>query len=262
MTRYDALPDDPRLLELLADRALTGLSTEGEVELSRLAAEWPEADLESLERTAAEIDLALAGAAVDVPLSDRLRGDVLRQADEHFRAARRLRDPSAVGEGIGRSWAGWVLAFAAGLLAVLGWWPRLGTTSLDPGTSGWRDVAVLPDAVRVPWGPGGDPTGADVKGEVVWSTDRQRGFMVISGLAPNDPTEAQYQLWIFDRNQDEATPIDGGVFDVSTSGETVVSIDAKLEVAAPYLFAVTVEKPGGVVVSDRSRLAAAAAVPE
>ena len=81
------------------------------------------------------------------------------------------------------------------------------------------------------------------------------------GLAPNDPTVEQYQLWIFDRAQPEATPIDGGVFDV-VADEAVVAIDAKLPVVEPYLFAVTVERPGGVVVSDRSRLTALASPPE
>ena len=45
--------------------------------------------------------------------------------------------------------------------------------------------------------------------------------------------------------------VDGGVFDVPACGSVVLPIKAKLEVKQPTLFAVTVEKPGGVVVSDR-----------
>ena len=80
--------------------------------------------------------------------------------------------------------------------------------------------------------------------------------MRFRGLAPNDPTERQYQLWIFDpsRSDWEAEPVDGGVFDVGAGGEVVVPIDAKLAVAETALFAVTLEVPGGVVVSDRERL--------
>jgi anti-sigma-K factor RskA len=60
-------------------------------------------------------------------------------------------------------------------------------------------------------------------------------------------------LWIFDPERDEK-PIDGGVFDVDKEGEVLIPIHAKLPVGKPTLFAITVEKPGGVVVSDRSRL--------
>jgi anti-sigma-K factor RskA len=70
----------------------------------------------------------------------------------------------------------------------------------------------------------------------------------------NSPTKEQYQLWIFDKNQSDKTPVDGGVFDVTTEGEVLVSIHPKLKVQEAFLFAVTIEKPGGVVVSSRERL--------
>lgn len=45
------------------------------------------------------------------------------------------------------------------------------------------------------------------------------------------------------------------MFDVdSETGDVVVPITAKLKVNEPVLFAVTVEKPGGVVVSKRERI--------
>ena len=78
----------------------------------------------------------------------------------------------------------------------------------------------------------------------------------------NDPTQFQYQLWIFDKDRDDKYPVDGGVFDVGPDGEVVVKISAKLHVNEPVLFAVTVEQPGGVVVSDRSRIAVTAAPPK
>ena len=78
--------------------------------------------------------------------------------------------------------------------------------------------------------------------------------MRFRNLPVNQPTREQYQLWIFSKNQDDATPIDGGVFDVDAEGEVIVPIDAKLRADDVYLFAVTIEKPGGVVVSSRGRL--------
>ena len=86
--------------------------------------------------------------------------------------------------------------------------------------------------------------------------------MRFRGLAANDPAVEQYQLWIFDAERDEARPVDGGVFDVpSTDSDTIVPIDAKLPVSRATLFAVTIEQPGGVVVSSRERLPLLAQVP-
>jgi hypothetical protein len=84
--------------------------------------------------------------------------------------------------------------------------------------------------------------------------------MRFQGLPANDKRIATYQLWIFDETQDEKTPIDGGTFDISDSGEVIIPINAKLRARNPKLFAVTVEKPGGVVVSKREKVAALAKV--
>ena len=50
-------------------------------------------------------------------------------------------------------------------------------------------------------------------------------------------------------------PVDGGVFDIAAqaaaTGEVIIPIDAKLPVGDARIFAITVEPPGGVVVSDR-----------
>jgi len=115
--------------------------------------------------------------------------------------------------------------------------------------------------VRVAWAAQDDPTARGAGGEVLWNQRLQRGVMRFTDLAQNDPQAFQYQLWIFDGARDEAHPVDGGVFDVGERGEVLVPIDAKLEVkAAPTLFAITVEPPGGVVVSTRERLALVAPV--
>ena len=84
--------------------------------------------------------------------------------------------------------------------------------------------------------------------------------MRFRGLSVNDPATRQYQLWIFDKNQSDKTPIDGGVFDIRSDGEVIVPIHAKLRVQEVVLFAITIEKPGGVVVSSREQLPLLAAV--
>lgn len=77
--------------------------------------------------------------------------------------------------------------------------------------------------------------------------------MTIRGLPVNDISKEQYQLWIIDPTRDEK-PVDGGVFDISNATQSIISIRAKLQVDKPTLFAITIEKPGGVVVSDQKRL--------
>ncbi len=115
------------------------------------------------------------------------------------------------------------------------------------------------DVTTLAWSATKDPAGTAASGDVVWSASKQKGFMRFKGLEPNDPTKTQYQLWIFDKNRDEKFPVDGGVFDVGSNGEVIVAISAKLAVADPTLFAVTVEAPGGVVVSKRERIVVTAA---
>lgn len=83
---------------------------------------------------------------------------------------------------------------------------------------------------------------------------------MLRGLPKNNADASTYQLWIFEENQGDKTPIDGGTFNVSSDGTVVIPIDAKLAAKNPSMFAVTVEKPGGVVVSKREKVAALAKV--
>ena len=78
-------------------------------------------------------------------------------------------------------------------------------------------------------------------------------------MPANDPGQSQYQLWIVDPDR-SAQPVDGGVFDIpSGTKEVIIPIDAKLDVSKPQAFAITLEKPGGVVVSAGPLLVVAAA---
>ena len=99
--------------------------------------------------------------------------------------------------------------------------------------------------------------GVQPAGDVVWSDENQEGYVRITGLPKNDPTKQQYQLWIVAENQDPKTPVDGGTFDITTDGEVIIPIDAKVKVQNPQAFAITLEKPGGVVVSKEKHIALA-----
>lgn len=262
-----------RLDELLADRALVGLDAGEAAELEGLQLELGRAADDSLEHAAAALDLALsAGRREELPPALARR---LRSAGRAWVAGReqtapvsggpvpepasRAGSPTMSAPAAGpRSAAAWIAALAAALVALVGWWPRLaggpGDAPSTPAEARAR-LASRPGALELPWT--ATELGAGASGDVLWSQDEQAGYLRIVGLAPNDASVEQYQLWIFDEGREH--PVDGGVFDVE-AGEVLVPIDAKLRVSRPTLFAVTVERPGGVVVSDQQRIALVAEV--
>ncbi len=137
--------------------------------------------------------------------------------------------------------------------------PLRATAPEDPAAARERLLASNRFVLQRSWRAGNDASGQRVSGDVVWDARSQRGFMRFAGLRRNNPAVEQYQLWIFDARRDERYPVDGGVFDITRAdGEQVIPIHAALKVGVPLMFAVTVERPGGVVVSDRSRIAALA----
>jgi hypothetical protein len=171
---------------------------------------------------------------------------------------------------------GWFAAAACLVLAVFAWnrSPPPATVVLTspvaavpsapvsppvvtPPTAAEERVALLAksDSLKINFGATKDPAAAGVSGDVVWDPVTQRGFMHFVGLAANDPALRQYQLWIFDGGRDQRYPVDGGVFDVpAIATEVVIPIHAALPVLSAKAFAVTVEKPGGVVVSGRQHV--------
>jgi len=166
--------------------------------------------------------------------------------------------------------AGWYAAAACLVLAVLAAWPRLqplghdalhGISPLQAESERGRLHLIDSAGSRLGRWPlvheSGLPSG--VAGEVIWDGEAQEGYLTLTGLAPNARTAQQYQLWIFDASRDDRYPVDGGVFDVPTGVERVtVPVRPALFVARPAAFAVTLERAGGVVVSDRSQLMALA----
>lgn len=275
---------EERIDELLLDRATEGLASETEAELERLLAEHPDLDDDGYELAAAAVELAAAepgGEAMPEALRSRLESEGRRFVEDRPGRVARFPTPSsqttsepADAPRRSTSRTGWWAAAACLALAAIGWWLALqpsGPTSAVPdpevityelpaeiGTPSEQRLALLEsgvDVVRWSWTSTEDPLGQGASGDVVWSPESQTGFMRFDRLAANDPQDAQYQLWIFDAVRDERYPVDGGVFDVPPGrDEVVVPIRAKLPVENATLFAVTLERPGGVVVSDRERL--------
>lgn len=230
-----------------------------------------------LARQAAERDASASGAAstLSPDLAERLIADGEAMVGSRHRSAPPL-DASSGGVVTRirparrrRALLVWALATAAGLAVLV---PRLSplwrNTINDAaapvsGPSATQLLAELradPAVVPVRWAESEDPAAMNADGEVWWDAARQRGVLRIRGLVPNDPRLAQYQLWIVDAERDARYPVDGGVFDIGRDGEVLVVIDARVPVRRATLFAVTLEAPGGVVVSTRERLVLTAAV--
>ncbi len=248
-------PGTDRFHELLAARALDDIQHDENAELARLIA--AEGDDESFDLLAARLDQALAPID-DEPVPASVLSS-LHAAGERFLSESEpdvLASIAPPARMLGS--LGWLAAAACLLIAALAWFPQRTATS----PVGFDAVASAPGALTV--GLSADLAGEKPIGSLVWDAQNQRGVMRFEGLALNDPSVEQYQLWIFDASRESFSespleirhPVDGGVFDIAADGVVEVPIDAKVPVGQPVLFAVTIEPPGGVVVSDRSRIAA------
>ena len=274
----------PRSEELLADRATYGTDESIEAELRALAAQ----DDTSFDEAAAAVEMsALRLEPMPTHVADRILAQTPRDASASLRAVPNLPGkkpdfaplPAPRSARSGSTFA-WLAAAACFVLAASSTvWSltrkpevRVVTLPAPSATASTTDVkgptlaeeralvASAKDAVHVEWKATKDPASQGASGDVVWSASLQKGYMRFVGLAPNDKTVGQYQLWIFDKDRDARYPVDGGVFDVASNGEVVVPISSKLRVDDATLFAVTFEKPGGVVVSKRERMIVTASV--
>lgn len=251
---------DPLTLEhieaLLADRALQGADAAEDAGLRCLLQNYPELDAESLERTAAALDLGITGAqqeSLPAELANRLlvQAASMSFAPKTNQAVIELAPTPVIDNAnvtAGRTqpwnWAGWLVAAVLFLVALSPTSPKL----YSPQQLVQRGAMVV----------AGQPTPAgkpDLKGEFIWDSVSQQGYMKLSGFDVNDPDINQLQLWIFDeKGFTKDNPIDGGVFDINSRNEVLIPIKPNIKVGKPQLFAITVERPGGVMVSDRKKL--------
>jgi hypothetical protein len=278
-TRPQGQPDEA-MVDLAIKQLTEGLSPAEQRALDVMDTELASAYSRDLERAAAAI--TLAGSLGKEPLPAALSARIAQQAAAHFAASSPVED-------LGKARAqppapqraryggyGWLAAAACLVLAIFGWErsaPPLAPVAVVtpapvivpppvqpvPPTAAEERAALLAktDSLKIPLGATKDPAAVGVIGDVVWDPVTQRGFLHFAGLAPNDPAIHQYQIWIFDAGRDKRYPVDGGVFDVpANAGEVVIPIRASLMVRKPAAFAVTLEKPGGVVVSGREHVVA------
>lgn len=282
--------DEKYFQELLAGKVLGDLSNDELQEFGEQFSAIHSKDLQEIELAAAALQLALTGPGTsqlashaasvgdEANLPDFLKQRIVDEAGRfvipatnHLIPITNSHEPRhvrSVGQGdfeqpqqrkpfAWREAVAWLVAAASFLLAAQLWFnssPKKVMTA--QATAAESRLALLNNSheiLLVDWSSGKTPFDNAVTGDVVWSNESQQGFMRFVGMPLNDPAKEQYQLWIIDPDRD-AEPIDGGVFDIATNGEVVVPINAKLKVLKPAAFAITIEQPGGVVVSTQERL--------
>ena len=266
------------MLDLLCKQAVYGLNEQETRQLEHF--EYATADGESIDLTVASLGLIDLNTRQEMP--SHLQSKILANAENFLRTKKAaetieapvreiiLNETSPSKPWFG--WLGWAAAAAACVaLAVSIFAPRnqnqvagVPTPSptqeekLDPAKQRQKLVDSPGQLLMAKLGKGTVKEIENVTGDIVWSDEKQAGYIRVKGLPRNDVNKDTYQLWIFEDNQGSKTPIDGGTFDINSDGEVVIPIDAKLKAKNPSMFAVTIEKPGGVVVSDRGKIAALA----
>lgn len=278
-----------KLLELLADQTLFGLSAKERMELEELKKQFPDWEEDvSLELAAAAIGLSNLDIEDDLPAS--LRSKIFADADgfftqsEHsqeiinsnvpvFESIANRFEPEPVRQPIWQ-WLGWAFAAAACVALAFTLWttssrqqpevvkiPSVNQTpplQLSAEQERARLLTTASDAVKISLT---DPKNAkEIVGEMVWSNSMQKGYARFNRLPVNDTSKETYQLWIVDETQNPKTPVSGGVFNISKTGEVIIPIDPQLTIKKPAAIAVTAEKPGGVVVSAQEKVVAFAKI--
>lgn len=278
-----------KIVDILTDKATFGIDAEEQRLLDTYIAEAGIAEDNTFELTAAAI--GLVDLRTDEPMPAHLNARIIASADEFFAsmaapAAEEQKAPVeeeqyqkvfTVEPKSSWNWMGWAVAGFAVLALVFNVWttrmvptevagpgktptPMPSPTKISPDQEFAQMLAAPSGVIKANFGAGNMKDLKEIGGDVVWSDEKQTGYMRLRGLPVNDKSKETYQLWIFDKTQDKATPIDGGTFDVDKNGDVIIPIDAKLKAQGPELFAITVEKPGGVVVSKREKIAALAKV--
>jgi hypothetical protein len=275
------------MLDLLCKKAVYGLEPGEERQLFELQkTAGPGFDAEPFELAAAAIGTVGLDTAAELPAN--LRSRIAAKAERFFNERDSAEAAAADGEAVFTpakagstgfslpSWLGWAVAAAACIvLAVNIFTTRSGDDRVaqnapppaispadsekSPREMRERLIGSAADLSRASLG-AGNVRGLRPSGDIVWSDAKQAGYVRITGLPVNDAGKETYQLWIMAGNQDPKTPVDGGVFNVDSSGEVVIPIDPRVKVSEPKAFAITIEKPGGVVVSKQEKVAALAKV--
>ena len=247
-------------LETLADSVLDAWESGAQVDFSSAGDDAAlRLELADLERAATVVAAAAAARTASIePMRPEFLAKLALLGTSITFPAPAAALPSSAAPVLGRAIARRRVApFLVGAAAgfALAWMSLTVNADGEPGEQ--RDAFLRRgNYAQIDWKPGASRAHGTVKGDVVWCTQRQQGYLRIDGLEPLPPG-MQYQLWIVDADRTGA-PVDGGLFNLASASENVVPIQAKLPVRQAKAFVVTVEKQGGVVVSEQHDVVAIA----
>lgn len=273
--------DEEKLLDLLSGKTFSNLEGDELLELQQLEKESPEVAKISKSFELTAVAIQLADLDISEPLPDNLKAKILLEAEKFFgeeqsKQHQQIQNETKVAIDEEKriplfGWLGWAVAGVACIALAVNLYlthfqnPQSTTVSQSstqtqpkpPSLAEEREKLLsLPDTIMLQWHSPSNPK--QILGDLVWNNSAQKGFVRFYNLPANDPSKETYQLWIVDESQ--KYPIDGGLFNVNTQGEIILPIDTRLKVEKPKMFAVTAEKPGGVVVSDLKRVMAVAKI--
>lgn len=274
--------DREKLLELLSDQVIFGLDENESAELERLKRRYSDWEDDSFETAATAI--SLSKLPIDEELPGHLREKITMLAEDFFSQKEGITNDFGTtptdskisitetepARSFGWNWLGWAVAAVA--LVALGiniWYlqnqPTEEIAKIPPPTARptptmnekLNQLLASNDSIKARFDAMVFET---FKGDVVWSNSEQKGYIRVSGLPVNNKSKSTYQFWIFDAVQGEKTPVSGGTFNIDENGEVIIPINADVKVSDPKAFAITVEKPGGVVVSKQEKVAGIAKI--
>ena len=248
------------LICLLALSAVERLSTEDQKQLSQLLAKYPDFSRDEFEETAAlsQIGFYLTDHTAHEKLPSELRNRIL-EAYENSTSSEKNNLALSIFSLLLKTFI--KPTYAWGITAMLFIGLSYSMISFKTYENNYRYLPLKKmvlqntanDLMQYPWYVKTSDF-ENVKGDMIWSNEKQKGFIKITGMPMNDPTQNQYQIWIVDPIKYK-NPVDGGVFDITKSDrELIIPINPKLPISNARGFAISLEQPGGVVISSQPLL--------
>ena len=105
-----------------------------------------------------------------------------------------------------------------------------------------QSILEQDDVINTAWFHTLNPLVKDVKGSVLWSSQKQQGIIKLFDLPTLLDTQLLH-LWIYDLNGKNNTPISAATFK-PTSTQVLLAFEADSKVSAPLKFELTLETKG------------------
>ena len=215
--------------------------------------------------------VAAAHVKADAALPPHLAARIAADADAFFArdghgtsttaaGAQVIVMPVAAGEPSARvdyaRWGGWIAA-AACLVIVVTQSIGLRASNATGAANALNDASTATDRIAL-HAVKGAPFGAiDAAADVTWNAHTRRGTLYPRGLPPNRAGEA-YEAWIATRSPQGEALVPIGYFAVSGGARSPaaaeVLVQSPIAIDTPERVVITIERPGGVLVSPSATI--------